>query len=445
MKRHNLGLSFSFAMTTLALTGCSSSDSIVGRQDTANVPNLIQSSVPRVTQSAPNSDVRTLTTNNAAFGVNLFHAINPQTNFIESPHSISVALAMTYAGARTETHDEMARVMNFTLSEPALHAAFDTVDLALESHPTDVTDAGAQPFKLHLADSLWGQQGLAFSSDYLDELARYYGAGLRTADFANATEEARQAINGWVSDQTETKIPELLQAGLLTPDARLVLVNAIYFLGSWRDAFNTTATTNVAFNRLDASTINVPMMRGDKAKGPIDAYAEGEGWQAVELGYAGAQVSMDVVLPTAGLFTSFVSSLDGPTLTSILGQLAPVPQQGVVVTLPKFNTRSSTNLTNTLETMGMSRAFSDAADFSGMTSAEVLKIGAVVHEAMIQVDEAGTEAAAATAVIMDELSIAGNGTPPIAFTADRPFVFVIRDKTTGAVLFFGQIVDPSLG
>jgi serpin B len=435
MKRQVLGF---VGLSILAALGCGSNDTSVGSQAPPGATEQLMSTEGRITAPAT-TDVSTLTSDNAAFGLDLLHALAPQDNFIDSPHSISVALAMTYAGARTTTHDEVARVMHFTLPEPALHAAFDATDLALNGRSTSVTDAGAAPFQLDVVESVWGQKGYGFLPSYLDVLSRYYGAGLWTVDFASG-DKASQAINQWVSAQTHAKIPDLLQPGDVD-GAKLVLVNAIYFHASWSDAFDTASTVDAAFQRLDGTSVTVPMMhRGGEASRPT-AYAATTDVQALELGYAGDAVSMVVLLPTAGQYATFVAGLDGARLTAILGQLAPSPE-GVQITLPRFSIRTRLKLKDALSAMGMPTAFGGGggADFSGIDGTGGLYISNVIHQAMISVDEAGTEAAAATAVPLRKLAI----TQPVFFTADRPFVYLIRDKVTGAVLFLGQVVDPSV-
>jgi serine protease inhibitor len=276
---------------------------------------------------------------------------------------------------------------------------------------------------------------MSFLPSYLDLLAENYGAGVKLLDFTSDTEGARNTINDWVSHQTEHKIPELLQQGDLDGNTALVLTNTVYFNASWDKAFETKDTSDGAFEKLDGSSVTVPLMHGSVGTG----YAEGTDWKAVEIDYDGGEVSFVAVLPNEGSFASFEASLDQQKLSEITG--AFTSEYSVDVTLPKLQIRTHLGLGDTLAQMGMPSAFGADADFSGMTGNRDLFIQKVIHEAFVNVNEAGTEAAAATAVVSGKLSIPQTAT--LALT--RPFLFLIRDKATGAVIFLGQVVDPSAG
>jgi serpin B len=251
-------------------------------------------------------------------------------------------------------------------------------------------------------------------------------------DFASAPEEARTTINEWVSEQTEERIKDLIPQGAIDALTRLVLTNAIYFNAAWANPFEEAATHDGPFHLLDGSEASVPLMKQTEGFG----YAEGEGYQAVELPYDGRELAMVVLLPREGQFEEFEGGLDAAQAEQIIGSLA---YRQVALTMPKFEFESEFMLRDTLAALGMAEAFSEQADFSGMTGQRDLFISDVVHKAFVSVDENGTEAAAATAVIM-KLTAAVE--EPAEMTMDRPFIFLIRDLETGAILFVGRVVEP---
>jgi serpin B len=383
------------------------------------------------------SNLTDLVDGNSAFAFDLYQALREGNegdgNLFYSPHSISLALAMTYAGARGETERQMADVLHFTLSQDRLHPAFNSLDLELARRGEGAEGKDEDGFRLNIANALWGQDGYEFLPEFLDALAENYGAGLRLLDFASAPEESRVTINEWVSDQTEDKIRDLIPEGAIDPLTRLVLTNAIYFNAAWNHPFEESLTEDSSFDLLNGGEVSVPMMMQTESFG----YAEGEGYQAVELLYAGRELSMVILLPKAGEFEAFERSLDADRVDAIVETLA---HREVALTMPKFEFDSHFSLSKSLAAMGMQDAFNDAADFSGMTGDRDLFISDVIHQAFVSVDEAGTEAAAATAVIMAELAMPEE---PVEFTADHPFIFMIRDIETGAILFVGRVVDPS--
>jgi serpin B len=380
------------------------------------------------------ADLAALTSGNTTFAFDLYQALRKSPgNFFYSPHSISLALAMTYAGARGATAQQMANTLHFTLPPERLHPAFDSLDLALAQRGQGAKGQDAKGFRLNVVNAIWGQTGYQFQPDFLNLLAEDYGAGLRLLDFSKAPEPSRGIINQWVNDQTEGKIKDLIPQGAIDPLTRLVLTNAIYFNAAWSEQFNKNSTADGPFTALDNSKVTVPLMHQSAHFG----YVEGASYQAVELPYDGQQLSMVVLLPAAGQFDGFEQALDGKQFDAILKVLAP---KLVVLTLPRFKTEASFMLKDTLTALGMRDAFAASADFSGMTGKRDFTIGAVIHKAYVSVDENGTEAAAATAVSMPT---GARPEAPVAFTADRPFIFLIRDIQTGAVLFVGRIVDAS--
>jgi serpin B len=374
---------------------------------------------------------------NSGFAFDLYQFLKEEKggdNLFYSPYSISLALAMTYAGARGETEGQMADALRFTLPQESLHSAFNALDLELAGRGEGAEGKDGQGFRLNIANAIWGQTGFQFLPDFLDTLAENYGAGLRLLDFINAPEESRITIHDWVSEQTEGKIEDLIPPGLINELTRLVLTNAIYFNAAWDTPFEPELTEDGAFYTLGGGQVTVPMMRQTESLG----YVQGEGYQAVELPYDGRELSMVILLPDAGQFEMFEGSLDAEQVDAILGDVA---YRQVALTMPGFEVESDFSLAQTLAALGMADAFSSDADFSGMTGNRDLFISDVVHKAFVSVDEAGTEAAAATAVVMELLAAAPE--QPVEVIVDRPFIFVIRDIETGAILFVGRVVDPS--
>lgn len=371
---------------------------------------------------------------NAAFALDLYQVLGSENgNLFLSPYSISTALAMTYAGAAGETARQMAATLHFTLPQDRLHPAVNAYALDLQARAKEPTEG--TPFELSIANSLWGQEGFAFRPEFLDLLGVNYGAGMRLVDFVAEPESARLAINAWVSDETRDKIQDLIPSGVIDVMTRLVLANAIYFKAGWLDPFDANATSPAPFHRLDGSAEDVPMMRQSTSYG----YAIGDGYQALVVPYLSGNVSMLILLPDDGRFESFEQSLSPEMIQEILGNLTHGP---VNFSLPKFTTESAFSLNDVLRTLGMTDAFDPSrADFSGMDGNRDLYISAVVHKAFVSVDEDGTEAAAATAVIMGVTS--APVAEPIAFTVDRPFIYLIRDDQTGNILFIGRITDPA--
>ena len=381
------------------------------------------------------TNLATLVAGNSDFAFDLYQALkNTDGNLFYSPHSISLALAMTYAGARGETAQQMADTLHFTLENNRLHPAFNWLDIELASRGKGAKGKDEEGFRLNIVNAIWGQEGYKFLSEFLDVLAENYGAGLRILDFANAPEESRITINNWVSDQTEGRIEDLIPPRAIHALTRLVLTNAIYFNAAWQYPFKEEMTEDGPFYLLDGGEVTVPMMKQTESFG----YAEGDGYQAVELPYDGRELSMVILLPRAGQFEAFEGSLDTHRVDGIVRGLG---HKRVALTMPKFEFESEFRLKNALSDMGMPDAFLwEVADFSGMTGNRDLFIADVIHEAFVSVDEAGTEAAAATAVVMTMTAPPG---APVEVTVDHPFIFLIRDIETGAILFFGRVVNPS--
>ena len=405
---------------------------------TACAPTLasevLRSEKQRVTDpDVPESDLEQLVEGNSTFAFDLYQALKGEEgNLFYSPYSISMALAMTYAGARGETEQQMAETLKFLLPQDELHPSFNSLDILLGQRGEGAQGKDEEGFRLNIVNAIWGQKDYKFLDEFLDVLAENYGAGLRILDFINQTEESRVTINDWVSDQTEGRIKDLIPPGVISSLTRLVLTNAIYFNAAWEYPFDENATHDGPFYLLDGTEVTVPMMGQTESF----RYAEGDGYQVVELPYDGRELSMVILLPEEGQFETFEGSLDASLVDAIIGDLK---SQEVALTMPKFEFESEFGLKDTLSAMGMPIAFTDAADFSGMTGGKDLQIAEVIHKAFVSVDEAGTEAAAATAVVMELTAMPEE---PVEITVNHPFIFLIRDIETGTILFIGRVVNP---
>ncbi len=398
-------------------------------------PGLIQSKAQWITlEDVPTADTAALVEGNSVFALALYHALQEaQGNLFYSPYSISQALAMTYAGAQGKTHQQMADVLHFTLPDSRLHATLNGLDVALAAEGG--ADNSNASFKLAVVNALWGQSGYSFQPDFLDLLAKYYGAGMHTLDFIKNPEPSRLAINQWVSQQTNQRIQDLIASGAITPATRLVLTNAIYFKAAWQKEFDKNQTSNGPFYPLDGSTVQVPMMQ----RMAMEGYVNENGVQVTELPYKNDQFSMFILMPDPGTFTQFEQSLDAPKLAALIKDVKPLELD---LTLPKFKFSSDFSLGKTLTGMGMTDAFvPGVADFSGMDGGKgQLFIQDVVHKAYIAVDEQGTEAAAATGVIVGSAAMPAQ---TAKLVVDHPFLFLILNRQSGAILFLGRVVNPA--
>jgi serpin B len=419
------------ALFSAALAGCGDGAS-APKFDTARSP------VQRIADpQVPAADSTTLAADNAAFASAAYkQLIATNTNLIFSPASISIALAMTYAGAAGTTATEMAQALHFTLPPDRLHPAFNALDQALASRGQDKLGADGGPMRLHIVNAAWAERTYTFKADFLDTLAANYGAGVNLLDFINAPEPSRVTINTWVADQTENKIQDLLPPDSIDSSTALVLTNAVYFNAAWNTPFDPNDTYDGSFTPLDGSNANVKFMNGDLFNLPA---MQGTNFVAASLPYADKNLSLLVVVPDAGKFSQVESSLDATALGALVAGLT---SQHVSVALPRFRVETGTNLNELLKTLGMLSAFIDGtADFSGMDGTQNLYIGDVVHKAFIDVAEKGTEAAAATAVGIETTSLPPP--PDLVVRADRPFLYFLRDQPTGAILFMGRVLDPS--
>lgn len=384
----------------------------------------------------PAEDLAELVVGQTAFSFDLYHQLAADPgNLVFSPHSVSVALAMTWAGAAGDTATQLADALHFTLPPVAQHAAFNALDLALATRGEGAAGKDGEPFRLRVVNAAWAERQYTFLPSFLDTLALNYGAGIYLLDFLQAAEEARLTINGWVAEQTEERIPDLLPEGSVNADTRLVLTNAVYFNAAWETQFDPEVTVDAPFYRLEGGPVDVPTM----ALTESFRYAATDDWTAVELPYDGGEVAMLLATTTGeAAFAAFEAGLSSTWLATVDAALTPTE---VELRLPRFEYRQGASLVEPLMALGVTDAFDPSlADLSGMDGTRALSVGGVIHEAFIALDETGTEAAAATAVIIGATSVPP---PPVPVAFDRPFVYLIRDVPTGAILFVGRVVDPS--
>ncbi len=396
---------------------------------------MAQSNLQRITSpNIPSADAETLVNGNNAFALDIYKTLSAQDgNLILSPFSISLALAMTYAGARGETESQMANTLHFDLPQGGLHPSMNALDQDLATRGKAKSDE-EKPLQLNIVNAVWAEQAYPFLEDYLDLIASNYGAGIRLADFVNQFESVRLEINDWVYDQTEEKIKDLVPEGVINNDTRIALVNAIYFKADWLDQFDLNDTFDAPFHLLDGTDVSVKMMN----QHTFTPYYRGEGFQAVELAYAGDTAAMDIFVPDEGNFETFESALNSDLVNETLNHLQSHP---VTLSMPKFTFESQFSLPDALKSMGMVDAFdAHKANFSGMTAQNDLFISDVIHKAYVAVDEKGTEAAAATVVLGVKVS---GMFEEITLTIDRPFIFIIRDKPSGQILFIGRVLNPT--
>lgn len=404
------------------LTGCASEVPPPG--------DLLQSSKERITQAAPAADVAQAIDDTTRFALDVYRKLPADENLAFSPWSVVTALSMTYPGARGSTQLAFEETMHLSLPPERYHRAMNTVDAALESRGQGASGRDGKSFRLRSNNQLFTQKGLAVLPGFLDVLAQEYGAGVRQLDFAAQPEPSRKKINEWISTNTEGLIPELLPQGTISSDTRLALVNTLYFNAAWKKPFEKEKTGPGLFTLADGSTVRVNLMAGEDLE---VSYAKVDEVEVLELPYQGDEVSMVLLLPPAGKLAELEQGLDGAKLRALVTAATP---RTAAVRMPKFEARTQARLDEVLRALGLGVAFSGDADFSGMTT-EPLAITAVVHEAVVKTDEAGTEAAAATAVIVGRVSL------PEYLEVNRPFLYVIRDRATGAALFMGRVSRPA--
>jgi serpin B len=384
-------------------------------------------------QAAQPGQTQALVDGNTAFACDLYAQLrNSPGNLFFSPYSVSTALAMTYAGARGNTETQMAHVLHFGTDQARLHSAFGE----LQRQFNQANDQ--KGIELSLANALWAQQGHPFLPAFLNIGQGDYQASLNQADFKTGAEAARREINGWVAQKTKDRIKDILPPGSLNMYTRLVLANAIYFKGVWANPFPKAETSPQPFHLTASRQTDVPLMHHfDRVK-----YLENDSFQAVELPYAGGELSLVVLLPRK---IDGCGQLEGKLSATFLARcLTQMKSQRVELFLPRFKMESDFKLGDTLGKMGMPDAFGPKANFSGMDGTQDLFISGVFHKAWVEVNEEGTEAAAATIVSVAPSAMPMNPPPPPpVFRADHPFIFCIRDTRSGSLLFLGRLADPS--
>jgi len=372
--------------------------------------------------------------NNNIFAFKLYNELKaekPDQNLFFSPFSISTALAMTYAGARGETEKQISQTLCFSINQNTFHENFSSLINEIEKDTVGGT-------KLTIANSLWAQKDFKFLYSFFDLVEKHYDAILKNVDFRNYAEreKARKELNSWVEQKTNDKIKELVKEKDIDEYTRLILVNAIYFKSTWEKAFDSTRTKkDELFNVSSNNTVKVDMMHNNEAR---VKYYENEEMQVVEIPYKNDSLSMVIFLPKKmdGI-NEFEKSLNNETYLKTLKSLLP---NDIDLYIPKFTTKFDFKLDSALKNMGMPIAFdASKADFSGMTGRKDLYISHVLHQAYINVNESGTEATAATAVIMNMTSALMY---PKVFKADHSFIYLIKDNATGSILFMGKIMNP---
>lgn len=357
-------------------------------------------------------------------------------NAAVSPYSVGVALGMAVVGSRGTTERSMLDVLAADDSA-ALAGGLNALTQHVEGLAGEVEVLGEQEeLVLDAANSLFGQAGTAWEQPFLDTLATRYGAGLRQVDFVGATESAREVINAWTAEQTRDRIDEIIPEGAVSIDTRLVLVNALYLKAPWAAPFEETATRAEDFHLAGGETVRVPTMHEPSLAAATGA---GDGWRSVRLPYGGGRLAMTVVLPDEGRLADVEAALAGGALPAVLAAGHSPNDSTVDLALPRWTFRTQLPLGEALGELGMGVAFTAEADFSGMAGSDRLQIAEVLHEVFVAVDEHGTEAAAATAVLMETRSAPATGVP---FVVDRPFLFVIHDVEHGTPLFLGRVADP---
>ncbi len=437
MKTTDLIPFLSLAVMIALANGCSDD---TGQPDGANTPpegaNTVVSSLDRDLNPAPTPDeLRALTDGNHDLTIDLYtRSRSGNDNYMISTLSIRTAFAMVYAGARGTTAAEMSTVLRFDADQGRLHQAMNALDLALQSRQLEPDlDNMLDPVELRQANAFWGQTNYPWLGDYLDTLAVNYGAGIMALDFRTAPEPSRLEINAWVESRTNDRIRNLLPPNSIKANTVAVLTNAIYFRAPWLTPFGPESTAPSTFNLIDATTTSAEFM----SQVAELRYAAVNGMTAVELPYRGGELSMVLLIPDSNVFEQIDQNLTSQVIASTIEALQP---SVVELKLPKFEFETGFTLSETLRDLGMTSAFSPGADLSGMVEGGGLRVDEAYHRTFVAVDEEGTEAAAATAVVIVER---GAPVPDVTVEADRPFYFLIRDRETDVWLFFGRVMDPT--
>ncbi len=424
----------SIFVATALLLACGSSDDPDPGQPDDSPGEALQSSLERDQSPSVSEEAKAqLSADNRDFAFDLLHQIlddEDTTNVFYSPHSISIALAMTYAGATGATHEQMGQTLRFMLDEEELHPAFNALDLDLDTR-SDVDVEDGDPPVLNVVNATWGQYDFPFLDDYLDTLAVHYGAGLRGVDFIGDAEQVRQRINQWVEDQTEERIKDLLPEGSVNSGTSLVLTNAIYFLAGWHHEFSESATVEQPFSRRDGTEVTVDMMHQNENF----RYHLGDDTHAISLPYVGRDLSFIALKPAdADSYDDWEANLDADAFDEVVANL----QSGIGdVALPSFRFEGDYPLKALFQQMG----WTNMHELGRLADGGGLEITDILHTSFIDLDEEGTEAAAATAVIIGEGSAPATDDFDLRF--DRTFAYAIYDHPTDTILFMGRVDDPT--
>ncbi len=365
---------------------------------------------------------------NNKFTFELFSMVaDEQKNIFLSPFSVSAALAMTYEGARGKTRKEMSEVLHFPENAKEINESYK--ELISKTQKTK----NPEYYLFNIANSVWAQKDFNFLHSYFETVKSYYDAQIEGVDFRTAKDReiAVKKINDWTAKKTKNKIKNLLDNSSVDGDTKMVLVNAVYFLAQWDKKFNEKATQKDIFYTLNGKTQKEFMYVNNRMK-----YAETDKFKMVEIPYKGKRASMIIVLPEKSYdFSLFEKEFGYDDFKNLYEKSE---YKNIKLAVPKFKTEYKTDLAETLYSAGMKHAFTNRADFSGMTCKKELRIDKVIHQTFINIDESGTEAAAATAVIMKRITSV-NPSGAIEFKADRPFLYFIKDNTTGSILFMGKL------
>jgi serpin B len=401
--------------------------------------SILVAGLPATSADQPDDDLSKLVAGNNAFALDFYRHRSAATNnnVIVSPFSISQAFGMLMGGARDVTARQIAAALHYELPQDKLHPAFAVLNAELRERTAPDMNGDGQRLQLNVANSLWAQQDFPFRDSYIALVEDYYDGALYFEDFARSPDQVRQTINTWIADKTEGKIEDMLSPGMVNPNTRMMLVNAIYFNASWQHPFEEDLTQDDTFMLLDGSTVTVPMM----TQRASFAMMQGENFQAVELPYYGEDMAMLIIMPDEGQFDIFRAEFGTEQFDTVRNGLS---HQQLELTMPRFEFKTKLDLTPALSALGMVDVFDPTrADLTGMfdpdAAGENLFVSAVIHEAYIGVDEAGTEAAAATAMGFTTAA----PTEVQTLRLDRPFIYAIYDRQSGAILFMGHVMNPA--
>ncbi len=427
MKKNNLRLVTIILMSTVIFSGRMCGEPQTEKLKAQNEETLKETSLRGEQEKQAAREAVVKGSNN--FGLAIYHQLRKEKgNHFLSPLSLAIALSMTLEGARSETAVEMTQVLKLPADENWRQAGFAQI--------RELINQPGRKSALRLANAVWIQEGFPILKNYLEVIASFYDGRATNVDFINHREETRRRINEWTEEKTAGKIKDLIPPGVINSLTRLILTNAIYFRGLWLLPFNPEFTQPEKFYLAEGQEVEVPMMRllGDRARFP---YMETEDFQLLEMLYEGKDISTLILLPRQKDLTYLENKLTYENLEAWKSQLR---EQRVDVYLPRFKVETKYFLKGNLEALGMARAFSERADFSGINGQKDLFIQQVIHQAFVEVNEEGTEAAAASGVLIGRTAYVPE--KKYIFRADHPFIFFIQEKTTGAILFLGRLADP---